>query len=148
MLPLSPAAWAQNEGGRPVHNEAERLAKWKRVEMPFRADGLTPRDKQMVARLADACTLLDDIYWRQSDPGGLALYKSTRAPVLRDLFYIMGSRWDLIDDNRPFIASRECLIMTHIANGSSRWRKLSGTPPRLALRRPSRIFSGSAPTRC
>lgn len=92
-----------NAGGRPIHNEAERLARWKRVDMPFRAEGLSAREKQMVDKLADACTLLDDVYWRQSDLGGLAMYKGTRSPVLKDLLYIMGSRWDLLDENRPFI---------------------------------------------
>jgi hypothetical protein len=92
-----------NAGGRPVHNEAERLAKWKRVEMPFPSQGVSAREKQMLEKLVDACTLLDDIFWRQSDLGGLAMYKGTRSPVLKDLFYVMGSRWDLIDENRPFI---------------------------------------------
>ena len=56
----------------------------------------------MVEKLAEACRLLDDVYWRQSDLEGLALYKSTRDPVLKDLLYIMGSRLDLLDENKPF----------------------------------------------
>ena len=103
LLSLCSAASAQNAGGRPFHNEAERLAKWKRVDMPFHAEGLTVREKQMVGKLVEACQLLDNIYWRQSDLGGLALYKGTRSPVLKDLFYIMGSRFDLIDANKPFV---------------------------------------------
>jgi hypothetical protein len=110
LLLLPALAWNQtnvfaqtNAGGRPVHNEAERLAKWKRVDMPFHSDGLSAREKQMVDKLADACKLLDEIYWHQSDLGGLAMYRGTRSPVLKSLFYIMGSRWDLIDENHPFI---------------------------------------------
>jgi hypothetical protein len=103
ILLLPALALAQNAGGRPIHNEAERLAKWKRVEMPFHSDGLSAREKQMVAKLAEACQYLDDVYWRQSDLGGLALYKGTRSPVIHDLLYIMGSRFDLIDENRTFI---------------------------------------------
>ena len=57
----------------------------------------------MVSKLVEACQLLDNIYWRQSDMAGLALYKSTGSPTLKDLFYIMGSRYDLIDENRPFL---------------------------------------------
>jgi hypothetical protein len=83
-----------------------RLAKWKSVEMPFHSAGLTDRERQMVEKLVEACRLLDDIYWRQSDPGGLALYKSTTNTDLKTLLTIMGGRWDLIDDNHPFAGGR------------------------------------------
>ena len=56
----------------------------------------------MVARLADACRLLDEVYWRQADQAGLKLYQSTQDATLKRLLGIMGSRWDLIDENRPF----------------------------------------------
>lgn len=79
-----------------------RLAKWKNVDMPFRSAGLTDRERQMVDKLVEACRLLDDVYWRQSDLGGLALYKSTSNPALKTLLTIMGGRWDLLDENRPF----------------------------------------------
>ena len=80
---------------------AQRLAQWKRVEMPFRSQGLTPNEVKLVNKLVDACRLLDDVYWRQSDLDGLALYKSSQDPVRR-LLLIMGGRWDLLDENRPF----------------------------------------------
>src|SRR5580658_3686539 len=79
-----------------------RLAKWKNVEMPFRTAGLTDRERQMVDKLVEASRLLDDVYWRQSDLDGLALYKTTKDPALKTLLTIMGGRWDLIDENRPF----------------------------------------------
>jgi hypothetical protein len=81
---------------------AARLAKWKNVQMPFRGDGLSTRERQMVEKLVEACRLLDDVYWRQSDLDGLALYKKTTDPSLKTLLMIMGGRWDLIDENRPF----------------------------------------------
>jgi len=81
---------------------AARLAKWKNVEMPFRSAGLTPQERQMVEKLVEACRLLDDVFWRQSDLDGLALYKTTSSPSLKTLLTIMGGRWDLIDENRPF----------------------------------------------
>src|SRR6185437_11673182 len=31
------------------------------------------------------------------------LYRSTRDPVLKNLLGIMGGRWDLADNNRPFV---------------------------------------------
>jgi hypothetical protein len=81
---------------------AARLSKWKNVEMPFRSAGLTDRERQMVDKLVEACRLLDDVYWRQSDRDGLALYKTTSNASLKTLLTIMGGRWDLIDENRPF----------------------------------------------
>jgi hypothetical protein len=100
---------AQNAGGRPFHNEAERLARWKAVEIPFHSSGLSTRERQMVAKLVEACRLLDDVFWRQSDLGGLALYNTTRNPTLKGLLGIMGSRWDLLDNNRPFIGEEPML---------------------------------------
>jgi hypothetical protein len=91
-----------NSGGRPVRNEAERLAQWKQVNMPFHGAGLSVREGQMVDKLVDASQLLDDIYWRQSDLAGLTLYKTTQDPVLKRLLMIMGCRWDLLDGNAPF----------------------------------------------
>lgn len=73
--------------------------------MPFRSQGLSPRQIQAVDRLVEACRLLDDVYWRQSDLKGLELLKSSRDPILRRLLMIMGSRWDLLDENRPFVGN-------------------------------------------
>jgi hypothetical protein len=68
----------------------ERLAQWKRVDMPFHPAGLSRKEIQMVDRLVEACRLLDDVYWRQSDFTGLALYKSTPDAALKRLLMIMG----------------------------------------------------------
>ncbi len=81
---------------------ASRLAKWKNVDMPFHTAGLTDGERKMVDKLVEACRLLDDVYWRQSDLDGLKLYKSSTDPALKTLLTIMGGRWDLIDENRPF----------------------------------------------
>jgi hypothetical protein len=81
---------------------AVRLAKWKNVDMPFRSAGLTERERQMTDKLVEACRLLDAVYWRQSDPVGLALSKSSHDASLKTLLTIMGGRWDLIDENHPF----------------------------------------------
>ena len=89
----------------------QRLAKWKRVEMPYHAEGLTARERQMVEKLVAACRLLDDVYWRQSDEAGLELYKTTANPTIKQLLLIMGGRWDLLDENRPFIG------ITHMPPG-------------------------------
>ena len=90
---------------------AQRLAKFKKVQMPFDSSGLTDREKQMVAKLVDASGLLDCIYWRQSDPDGLKLYLSlahTTNPqfqMLAEYLKVNGGRFDLIDDNKPFVGT-------------------------------------------
>ena len=84
---------------------AERLAQWKPVEMPFHSAGLSPEEIKLVDKLVDACRLLDDVYWRQSDLAGLNLLKTTPDATLKRLLVIMGSRWDLLDENRPFVGN-------------------------------------------
>jgi len=54
----------------------QRLAKFRRVDMPFHDATLTDREKKMVNKLVDACQYLEEIYWRQMDPDGLTLYQS------------------------------------------------------------------------
>jgi len=79
-----------------------RLAKWQPVKMSFDASGLSLREQQMIQKLVEASQYLDSIYWRQTDPEAMALYKSTSDPKLRRLLMIHGSRFDLIDENHPF----------------------------------------------
>ena len=100
---------------------AQRLAKWKPVEMPWTGAGLSARERQMVGKLVEACRNLESIYWRQSDPQALALYKAlaagnagaagaggadAKAGALRRLLWINGSRYDLVDENRPFVGNQ------------------------------------------
>ncbi len=97
------AAQVRNAGGRPVHNEEDRAARWKPVTVPYRRAGLTAREQQMVAKLADACRRMDTLYWQQSDLGGWAMQRVTQSAVMARLFGIMGSRWDLLSDNFPML---------------------------------------------
>jgi hypothetical protein len=65
----------------------------------------------MVAKLVDACQDLESIYWRQSDPEGLKLYQAladSRDPkdaALRRFLRINGSRFDLINNDAPFVGT-------------------------------------------
>jgi Peptidase family M49 len=92
-----------------VPDIAERVAKFRRVNMPFNAAGLTSRERQMVEKLVTACRYLEDIYWRQSDPEALTLYQSlaasqhTRDENLRRYLWINASRFDLLEGNKPFV---------------------------------------------
>jgi hypothetical protein len=95
-----------------VPDLAERVAKFKPVHMPFNSQGLSARERQMVEKLVDASGLLDCIYWRQSDPEGLKLYlslaksKNPQDELLRRYLKINGSRFDLIDDDKPFVGTQ------------------------------------------
>jgi hypothetical protein len=106
------AATGRNSAGRPIHNEAERAARWRPIKVPFNRGGLSPREQQMVAKLADACRLLDELYLHASDLGGYEMYHTTQSPELLRLFEINGSRWDLLDRNEPFIGE-EPLVPGH-----------------------------------
>jgi hypothetical protein len=99
----APLTAQTNSSTHPGPSAAERLAQWKQVNMPFHSAGLSAPERQMVEKLVDASQLLDDIYWRQSDLAGLALYKTTQDPVIKRLLMIMGCRWDLLAANSPFI---------------------------------------------
>jgi hypothetical protein len=47
---------------------AQRLARWKQVPMPYRAETLNARERQEVDKLAAAAREMEAIYWQQSDP--------------------------------------------------------------------------------
>src|SRR5271154_2039683 len=85
---------------------AARLARWKQVQMPYDSSGLSAREKQVVDKLAGACRYLESVYWQQSDPEGLALYRSTKDMQLKRLLFINGGRFDLIDENKPFVGTQ------------------------------------------
>jgi hypothetical protein len=88
-----------------------RLARFKVVRMPFDASNLTAQERQLIDQLVLACRYLESMYWRQSDPDGLALYRALAgndAPLaqrVRRMLTINGSRWDLVDENRPFVGN-------------------------------------------
>jgi hypothetical protein len=85
---------------------AQRLARWKPVEMPYHAETLDARERQEVDKLVAASREIESIYWQQSDPKALELYKTTKDPDLRRLLFINGSRFDLIDGNKPFVGAK------------------------------------------
>ena len=94
-----------------VPDLSQRVAKFRRVQMPFRTTSLSAREIQLVHKLVEASGYLESIYWRQSDPEALALYqslasgKSPRDAQLRRYLWINASRFDLIDENKPFVGT-------------------------------------------
>jgi hypothetical protein len=89
-----------------------RLARFKPVRMPYNASALSPRERQMVDQLVIALHQLENMFWRQSDPDGLALYKALEkvdTPMARNTrhyLFINGSRWDLVNENEPFVGKQ------------------------------------------
>src|SRR5256885_2158476 len=117
---FSGANMIQKDGGTASRSAAERqvapdldsrMAKFRRVAMPFHSEGLSAREQALVKKLVEASQYFEDIYWRQSDPQGLALLRSlegSKAPgdvALRRFLMINGSRFDLIRNNEPFVGT-------------------------------------------
>jgi hypothetical protein len=94
-----------------VPDLALRLAKFKRVAMPFHSADFTARENLMVEKLVDASRYLEDIFWRQTDPEGLSLYqslassKSPQNELVRQYLWINASRFDLLDEHKPIVGS-------------------------------------------
>jgi hypothetical protein len=92
-------------------NIAAQVAKFKLVSMPFSVNGLNDAETKMVYKLVEASQFLESIYWRQSDPKGLELYKrllgcnQVMNQKIRRYLMINGSRYDLLENNRPFVGS-------------------------------------------
>ena len=107
----SAAKGAESAGMQVVPDLDQRLAKFRRVEMPFHSADLSAREVKMVGKLVDASRYLEEIFWRQIDPDGLTLYesladgKNPRDEMLRRYLWINASRFDLLDDNKPFVGT-------------------------------------------
>ena len=96
------------QAGSSASDMSAQLAKFRVVAMPFDASRYTQRQKQLVARLAEATRYADDLFWEQSDPAGhkllrsLAGSKKPQHKQLRRMLVINGGRYDLIRENAPF----------------------------------------------
>src|SRR5262249_53139751 len=89
-----------------------RLAKFKPLDMPLKRSALSAREQQLVGKLVDAANAIEQIYGAKRDPEGLALYakleKSKDSLVKKVLRFlkINGSRYDLIDELKPFVGKQ------------------------------------------
>jgi hypothetical protein len=94
---------------------ARRVARFRSVQMPL-PPGLTVKDRKLAGKLVEACQYLESIYWRQIDPEALALYQSLerstnpRDVQLRRYLWINASRYDLIDENKPFVGKEPMFL--------------------------------------
>lgn len=95
----------------PTENLAAQLAKFRPVQMPFNTSGLSTREVAMVRKLVEAGQDLESIFWRQSDPQGLAIYQAlAKCPgatekQIHHYLLINGNRYDLLEGNKPFLAN-------------------------------------------
>ena len=107
----SAAKGAESAGLRIAPDLEKRVAKFQEVHMPFQATGLAPSERKLAQKLVEACHYLEDVFWRQSDPEALTLYQSlagSKAPgdvLLRRYLWINASRFDLLDNNAPFVGT-------------------------------------------
>jgi hypothetical protein len=91
---------------------SQQLAKWHVVKMPSNAAKLSLRERKLLAKLVDACRYLDAIYWRQNDPEALTLYQELKGSTdprdvrVRRMLLINGSRFDLLEENKPFVGAQ------------------------------------------
>ena len=110
----SAAKGAESSGMQVVPDLSQRLAKFRRVEMPFHSAGLTAREVKMVEKLVDASRYFEQIYWRQIDPDALTLYESLadskdpKDEMLRRYLWINASRFDFLDNNMTSSVRRRC----------------------------------------
>src|SRR5229473_3479957 len=79
-----------------------RLARFRPVHMPFESEDSSAHERRMIDKLVEACQHLELIFWEQSDPEALVLYRKSTDPKLRRLLMMNGSRFDLIDEHKPF----------------------------------------------
>ncbi len=107
----SAAKGAQSAGMKVAPDLDKRVERFREVRMPFNSAGLSVRERKLVEKLVEACHYLENIFWRQSDPEALTLYqslagsKNPRDLKLRRYLWINASRFDLLEENRPFVGT-------------------------------------------
>ncbi len=110
----SAAKQAEPANVKVVPDLARRVARFRSVQMPL-PPSLTVKERKLAGKLVEACQFLESIYWRQIDPEALALYQSLerstnpRDVQLRRYLWINASRFDLIDENKPFVGKEPML---------------------------------------
>jgi len=107
----SAAKGAKSAGMKAAPDLDSRVERFREVRMPFDSAGLRVRERKLVEKLVEACHYLENIFWRQSDPEALTLYqslagsKNPRDLKLRRYLWINASRFDLLEENRPFVGT-------------------------------------------
>jgi hypothetical protein len=80
----------------------ERLARYTTVRLTSPLEGLTERDRQVVALLIDAAAQMDSIFWLQAFGNPDSLLSTLDGPT-REFALINYGPWDRIANNEPFV---------------------------------------------
>src|SRR5262245_49345557 len=86
----------------------KRMEKYVLTPMSFDASKYTLKEKELLQTLIEAGKLVDEIYWRQSYAGNIALREeitksqSADDPV-RKFFFMQTGPFDRLDNNAPFM---------------------------------------------
>jgi hypothetical protein len=89
----------------------ERLAKYAPTDIVIDEKLLAPENRQVLAKLVLAARKIDDIFWKQSYPEGLALkarLEQSADPADKDYLRFLNINFgpfDRQDENRPFIGT-------------------------------------------
>jgi hypothetical protein len=111
LMTGSAAKGAASAGMQVARDLDQRLARFRRVRMPFQSAGLSARERKLVEKLVDASRYLEEIFWRQIDPDALTIYqtlagsKNPKDQKLGRYLWINASRFDLLDQNKPFVGA-------------------------------------------
>ena len=131
-----------------TENLGAQLAKFRPVQMPFNTTGLSTREVQMVRKLVEAGQDLESIFWRQSDPEGLAIYQALTncagagEKQIRHYLLINGSRYDLLEATSRSSPTRSTSLATRSIRRESRARRSRITSPLIPTRRPRSTTRG------
>ncbi len=118
VLAWLPACKAKDEKAaeampRPVKapDIQQRLAKFAPTELAVDPKLLSEEDRQVVNKLIAAAQIIDDIFWKQSSPQGIALKEQLERSTLPEdkdylrFLQINFGPFDRQDENRPFLGT-------------------------------------------
>ena len=90
---------------KPVQSYASlHLKDYAQVTLNADLSGYSADEKQMLAKLIAAGTLMDDIYWQQAYGDKATLLSGIRDPDTHEFTEINYGPWDRLNGDRPFVA--------------------------------------------
>lgn len=83
---------------------AGKVADYAEVTLTSDLSHLAEGDREAIRFLLQAAEVMDDLYWKQTVGDRDALLASIEDPAVRRFVEINYGPWDVLDDNRPFVA--------------------------------------------
>jgi hypothetical protein len=112
LLSLSATGGIKLEPAKIAPDIEHRVAKFRRVDMPFSYARFTKREQTLIRELVAASQDLENIYWRQINPEDIALLhqsadaKDAKIKAFHHYLWINGSHWDQIEEGQPFYGTK------------------------------------------